>query len=125
MLTDLDNIYDNYIDTRDEYDGDSVEKIHSYTDNLVALVLSLDEKKTIVNNYPNGVFGAMNSYNNTYGEFILNTIDFDKNYDTLCYLVIQEWLYEVALDSSDDVSDMDEIDIDDMDEIDIAKLQIG
>lgn len=114
MLTDLDDIYDNYIDSRDEYDGDSTDKIHSYVDNLVALVLSLDEKKTIVNNYPNGIFGAMNSYNNTYGEFILNTMDFDKNYDTLCYLVVQEYLYEVALDSDDDLDDLD-----------IVHLQIG
>lgn len=117
MLTDLDDIYDNYIDSRDEYDGDSTEKIHSYVDNLVAVVLSLDDKKIIVNNYPGGVFGAMNSYNNTYGEFILNTMELDRNYDSLCYLVIQEYLYEVALDSDDD--------LDDMDEIDISKLQIG
>jgi hypothetical protein len=95
----LNEYLEEFINSRTEYEDDTNDAIHIFTDNIVSSLRLLE--CTVIIDSCGGVIKCIKNYINNYGE-----MDFDKDeskiYRTLCYLCINDYITENYTDAESD-----------------------
>ena len=95
----LNEYLEEFIDSRTEYDDDTYDAIHTYTDNTVSAMKRLECIAII--ELCGGVIKCIKNYRNEFGD-----IDFDEDeykiYRTLCYFCIYEYITDNYTDAESD-----------------------
>ena len=95
----LNEYLEEFIDSRTEYEDDTYDAIHTYTDNTVSAMKRLECMAIIFN--CGGIIKCIKNYTNYFGEMDFNEDEY-KIYRTLCYFCIYEYITDNYTDAESD-----------------------